>query len=82
MRKNIWLDGMMGLVTGDALGNPVQFMSREEVRRRGTVTTMQAGGVFIHRPGPGQMTAAWRLRRWTASVRSVWLHRKISCLAL
>ena len=46
MRKNIWLDGMMGLVTGDALGNPVQFMSREEVRRRGTVTTMQAGGVF------------------------------------
>lgn len=26
---------MMGLVTGDALGNAIQFMSREEVRERG-----------------------------------------------
>ena len=25
MKKNIWLDGMMGLVVGDALGVPVQF---------------------------------------------------------
>lgn len=27
--KNIWLDGMMGLVVGDALGVPVQFLYRE-----------------------------------------------------
>ncbi len=46
MSKNIWLDGMMGLVTGDALGNPVQFMSRAEVRRRGPVVEMEAGGAF------------------------------------
>ena len=44
--RNIWLDGMMGLVVGDALGNPVQFMSRDEVRTRGPVTDMEAGGVF------------------------------------
>ena len=46
MKRNIWLDGMMGLVTGDALGNPVQFMSRREVRRRGDVTAMEAGGAY------------------------------------
>ena len=28
--SNIWLDGMMGLVVGDALGMPVQFVKREE----------------------------------------------------
>ena len=31
MKKNIWLDGMMGLVVGDALGVPVQFLSRDEI---------------------------------------------------
>ncbi len=46
MNKNIWLDGMMGLATGDALGNPVQFMSRERVRQRGNVEEMEAGGAF------------------------------------
>jgi len=46
--KNIWLDGMMGLVVGDALGVPVQFMNRDEIRsrRRGPVTGMEAGGVY------------------------------------
>jgi len=46
--KNIWLDGMMGLVVGDALGCPVQFMSREEIKNRpeGPVTGMEAGGVY------------------------------------
>ena len=28
---NIWLDGMMGLIVGDALGVPVQFMEKEEI---------------------------------------------------
>lgn len=46
MNNNIWLDGMMGLVTGDALGNPVQFMEREEVRSRGNVVSMEAGGAY------------------------------------
>ena len=48
MRQNIWLDGMMGLVTGDALGCPVQFFSREEIaaRPRGPVIGMESGGVY------------------------------------
>ena len=46
MKRNIWLDGMMGLVTGDALGNPVQFMSRVEIKERGPVCGMEAGGVY------------------------------------
>ena len=29
--KNIWLDGIMGVAIGDALGLPVQFMNREEL---------------------------------------------------
>ena len=28
--KNIWLDGIMGVVVGDALGSPAQFMDRRE----------------------------------------------------
>ncbi len=43
--KNIWLDGVMGVVTGDALGCPVQFESRETVRRH-PVTGMRGHGTF------------------------------------
>jgi ADP-ribosylglycohydrolase len=48
MGKNVWLDGMMGLVVGDALGVPVQFMTRDEIRsrERGPVTGMESGGVY------------------------------------
>lgn len=46
--NNIWLDGMMGLVVGDALGCPVQFMTREEIRNRkkGPVTGMEGHGTY------------------------------------
>lgn len=46
--KNIWRNGMMGLVVGDALGVPVQFMERDEIKDRiaGPVTGMEAGGVY------------------------------------
>ena len=39
---------MMGVILGDALGCPVQFMSREEIagRAAGAVTGMESGGVF------------------------------------
>lgn len=43
MKKNIWLDGMMGLVVGDALGVPVEFTSREE-RKEDPVTGMREYG--------------------------------------
>ena len=48
MERNIWLDGMMGVIVGDALGCPVQFMSRDEIAERpeGPVTGMESGGVY------------------------------------
>lgn len=32
---NIWLDGMMGLIVGDALGVPVQFMEKKKKLSQG-----------------------------------------------
>ncbi|WP_075720893.1 ADP-ribosylglycohydrolase family protein [Roseburia sp. 499] len=48
MDRNIWLDGMMGLIVGDALGVPVQFMEKEEITTRevGPVRGMESGGVY------------------------------------
>ncbi len=43
---NLYRDGMMGLVAGDALGCPVQFMSREAIRQRGKVTGMEGYGTY------------------------------------
>ena len=43
--KNIWKNGIMGVVIGDALGCPVQFESREEVARH-PVTGMRGYGTF------------------------------------
>lgn len=45
MDRNIWLDGMMGLIAGDALGVPVQFMEKEEIitREVGPVKGMESG---------------------------------------
>lgn len=51
--RNIWMDGMMGLVTGDALGCPVQFCTRQEIARRpqGPVTGMEGFGTYDMPPG-------------------------------
>ena len=43
--RNYWRDGIMGVVTGDALGCPVQFESREEVAGH-PVTGMRGYGTF------------------------------------
>ena len=42
---SIWLNGIMGVVIGDALGCPVQFESRKEVARH-PVTDMRGYGTF------------------------------------
>ena len=46
--KNVWLDGMMGLIIGDALGVPVQFLYREEIecRPQGPVAGMEGYGTY------------------------------------
>lgn len=43
--RNIWKDGIMGVVTGDALGCPVQFETREEVAAH-PITGMRGNGTF------------------------------------
>ena len=49
--RKMVLDGMMGLVVGDALGCPVQFLDREELRERGAVTKMEGYGTYNMPPG-------------------------------
>ena len=53
MDRNIWLDGMMGLIVGDALGVPVQFMEKDAITTRevGPVRGMESGGVYNMPPG-------------------------------
>ena len=59
--KNIWLAGIMGVIIGDALGMPVQFMEREELKIN-PVTSMQGYGTYNMPPGTwsddGSMTLA------------------------
>lgn len=44
--RNRMLEGMMGLVVGDALGCPVQFLTREEIKKRGPVLGMEGYGTY------------------------------------
>ena len=48
--KNIWVNGMMGVVVGDALGMPVQFWDRAELKKH-PVKTMQGYGTYHMPPG-------------------------------
>ena len=50
--KDIWKEGIFGVVTGDALGCPVQFEDRE------TVATHPGRARLTSRQAPGRMTAA------------------------
>ena len=43
--RNIWKDGVFGVVIGDALGCPVQFEDRSEVAQH-PVTNMRGNGTF------------------------------------
>ena len=45
---SMWHSGIFGLVVGDALGVPVQFMSEKEIQNshEGPVTGMRGGGVY------------------------------------
>ena len=43
--NNIWLNGIMGVVVGDALGVPVEFCDREELKR-GPVEEMEGYGTY------------------------------------
>lgn len=59
--KKIWREGIMGVVIGDALGTPVQFLARSEVKKS-PVKEMEGYGTFNMPPGTwsddGSMTIA------------------------
>lgn len=46
MNNNIWQNGIWGVIIGDALGEPVQFMDREELAAQKPVTGMESGRVY------------------------------------
>ena len=48
--KNIWVNGMMGVVVGDALGMPVQFADRVDLKIN-PVKTMEGYGTYNMPPG-------------------------------
>ncbi len=48
--KNIWINGMMGVVVGDALGVPVQFSKRVELKIN-PVKKMEGYGTYNMPPG-------------------------------
>ena len=45
MKNNIWLNGIMGVIVGDALGLPAQFKDRSVFKNR-PVTDMEGYGTF------------------------------------
>ena len=65
--SNIWKDGMLGLIVGDALGVPVEFMSRTELMKN-PVTGMREYGTH-HQGAHGLMTAVWHWQNWIVSER-------------
>ncbi|MBQ7864194.1 MAG: ADP-ribosylglycohydrolase family protein [Lachnospiraceae bacterium] len=48
--NQIWKNGMMGVVLGDCLGMPVQFLPREEIKKN-PVKTMEGYGTYNMPPG-------------------------------
>ena len=64
MNRNAYIDGMMGLVVGDALGVPYEFRSREQMKAE-SATDMIGYGTYKCLQVPGQMTAVWLSPRLT-----------------
>ena len=44
-KRNVWLDGIMGVAVGDAFGSPVQFMNREKLREN-PITEMEYCDIY------------------------------------
>jgi ADP-ribosyl-[dinitrogen reductase] hydrolase len=45
--------GLLGLAVGDALGAPLEFLARSEIRAMGVQTEIVGGGILGWRPGQG-----------------------------
>ena len=75
MDKNIWLDGMMGLIVGDALGVAVQFMEKEEIitRKVGPVKGIESGGSYNMPVGTWSDDGSMALATLDRIVNSMWI---------
>ena len=61
--KKKYAASIMGLVIGDALGVPVEFVSRDELKE--TPVTDMIGYGTHNQPVHGQMIPVWQLQRWS-----------------
>ncbi|MCB8814546.1 ADP-ribosylglycohydrolase family protein [Desulfosporosinus sp. SRJS8] len=50
LKRDAIIGGVMGVIIGDALGLPVQFMTKTEIKKN-PITDMTGGGVFGLEPG-------------------------------
>ena len=50
MKQDAIIGGIMGVIIGDALGSPVQFMTKTEIRKN-PITDMTGGGIYGLEPG-------------------------------
>lgn len=73
-KSNPWFDGIMGVVVGDALGMPVQFLKRDEVQS-GPIFTMDGFGTFDLPPGAWSDDSSLTL----ATLNSIVEQGKIDC---
>ena len=68
--ENFVLNGMMGLVVGVALGVPVEFMIREELKADPVIDMRN----YEHMNSPkvlGQMIAVWQLQLWIVCAKAL-----------
>lgn len=72
--KNIWIDGIMGVIVGDALGLPVQFFGREEIDKN-PVTDMIGYGSFNLPEGSWSDDSSLTL----ATLESIYRNKDIKC---
>ncbi len=72
--RNVWLDGIMGVIVGDALGLPVQFLEREELDKQ-PVTEMMGYGTFNMPEGTWSDDGSLTL----ATLESILANDKIDC---
>lgn len=72
--RNIWLDGIMGVIVGDALGLPVQFLDREEIKQN-PVTGMRGYGSFNMPEGTWSDDGSLTL----ATLESIFTIKSIDC---
>ena len=61
----MYLDGMMGLIVGDAVGVPVEFEERSELKKD-PVTGIEGGGTYGLPTGSWSDDVPWRFVLWTA----------------